>query len=465
MSDLMAARSLMALSLAFHIVFAVIGMAMPLLMVIAELRWLRRGDPVDLLVAQRWAKGTAILFAIGAVSGTALSFELGLLWPTFMRHAGPIIGMPFSLEGFAFFLEAIFLGLYLYGWERLSSGAHFFAGALVAACGTASGVLVVAANAWMNTPQGFDARIDGKLHTIHAPSDWPAGVSLADVEVVAIGPWEALFTPAFATQATHTALASFAAVGMAVAGIHAWQLLRHPTSRFHQAAMRIALGVGAVFSLLMPLSGDLSAKHLAHAQPLKLASMEGHWHTEAGAPLLIGGLPDEDEEVTRWALPVPRMLSILGFGDPDAVVKGVTEWPREDRPPVAVVHIAFQIMVAAGSAMAGVGALGLWMLRRGPAPWTRRAYLWASVLVAPLGFLAVEAGWVVTEVGRQPWIARGMLRTADAVTTMPNLGIPGAAFTSLYLLLGVVCVALLRHHVLSSPTPDSPDEERSDVPA
>ena len=454
MSDLMAARSLMALSLAFHIVFAVIGMAMPLLMVIAELRWLRRGDPVDLLVAQRWAKGTAILFAIGAVSGTALSFELGLLWPTFMRHAGPIIGMPFSLEGFAFFLEAIFLGVYLYGWDRVSRAAHVAAGAMVALCGTASGVLVVAANSWMNTPQGFDVRVGGEILSVRSPSDWPAGLSLAEVEVVAIRPWEAMFTPAFPTQAAHTALASFAAVGIAVAGVHAWMLLREPGNRFHQAALRIGLAVGAVGALLMPLSGDLSAKHLAHQQPIKLAAMEGHWHTEAGAPLLIGGLPDEEAEETRWALPIPKMLSVLAFADPAAEVRGLTEWPREERPPVAVVHMAFQVMVGAGTAMALFGAVGLWRMWRGRSL-ERAWFLRAAVAMAPLGFIAIEAGWVVTEVGRQPWIARGMLRTAEAVTTMPYPAASAVAFGILYAVLSVVCALLLQHHVLASPRADA----------
>src|SRR5688572_29364772 len=209
MSDLFAARCQMALSLGFHILFAVAGMAMPLLMVIAEVLHLRTGQAVYYELARRWAKGTAVLFAVGAVSGTVLSFELGLLWPTFMRHAGPLIGMPFSLEAFAFFLEAIFLGIYLYGWERVSKGMHLFSGVVVAVSGLASGVFVVAVNAWMNTPQGF---------------------RLIDGELVELDLWRAFFTPAFPTQATHMALAAYVSVAFAVLGIHAWRLLHRPHS-------------------------------------------------------------------------------------------------------------------------------------------------------------------------------------------------------------------------------------------
>src|SRR3954451_9919142 len=224
MSDLLAARSQMALSLAFHIIFAEVGIAMPLMMTIAEWRWLRTGDEVYLDLAKRWAKGTAVLFAVGAVSGTVLSFELGLLWPGFMRYAGPLIGMPFSLEGFAFFLEAIFLGVYLYGWERVGPRAHLAAGGVVAASGAASAVFVVLVNAWMNTPVGF---------TLDAAGNF-----------VNIDPVTAMRSPAAFQQALHMLLASCAATGMAVAGVHAWMLLRGAAPAFHRRALTLALCVG-----------------------------------------------------------------------------------------------------------------------------------------------------------------------------------------------------------------------------
>ncbi|HYG61122.1 MAG TPA: cytochrome ubiquinol oxidase subunit I, partial [Thermoanaerobaculia bacterium] len=262
MEDFLAARTQMAVSLMFHILFAIAGMAMPVLMVVSEWRWLRTRDELYLELTRRWAKGTAILFAVGAVSGTVLSFELGLLWPTFMEHAGPLIGMPFSLEGFAFFTEAIFLGIYLYGWKRVPPRAHLLAGVVVAVSGGLSAVFVVTVNAWMNTPTGF---------------------KLVDGRFVDIDPVAAMLNPAAFPQALHMLLAAYAAVGFAVAGIHAAVLLRHPGDRFHRAALAIALLVGGPAALLQPLSGDILAKMVADTQPAKLAAMEGHFETQQGA--------------------------------------------------------------------------------------------------------------------------------------------------------------------------------------
>src|SRR5262245_20940794 len=262
--DLLYARSQMWLSLAFHIVFAVIGMAMPVMMVVAEVAWLRTGQSDYLTLVKRWSRGTAILFAVCAVSGTVLSFELGLLWPRFMEFAGPIIGMPFSLEGFAFFLEAIFLGLYLYGWQRLRPRAHVFAGVMVAAGGTLSGAFVVTANAWMNTPTGF---------------------RVVNGEFIDVDPVAAMLNPAAGAQVVHMLLAAYAAVGIAVAGVHARLLLRDPADPFHRRAFAIALLIGLPPSLLQPLSGDWAGRVVARTQPAKLAALEGHFTTEPYAPL------------------------------------------------------------------------------------------------------------------------------------------------------------------------------------
>ena len=430
MSDLLAARAQMAMSLAFHIVFACAGMAMPLLMVIAEVLGRRRKDPVWMDLAKRWAKGTAILFAVGAVSGTVLSFELGLLWPRFMEHAGPIVGMPFSLEGAAFFLEAIALGLYLYGWDKLPGPMHVGAGVVVLLSGIASGVFVVCANGWMNTPRGF-RRVDGAF--------------------VDIDPWAAMFNPAAATEALHMTLAAFVAIGFAVAGIHASRLRRNPGSALDRRALGLALAVGGVTAVLQIVSGDLSAKHIAEHQPLKLAAAEALWETTEGAPLTIGGWPIEDEERTVGAIEIPYGMSVLAFGDPDATVRGIRELAPDpaDRPPIAVVHVAFQIMVGCGSFLvfvAAVGAFLAWRRKRVPdAKWFLRMLLVAS----PLGFVAIEAGWTVTEVGRQPWIIHGVMRTADAVTPAEGLVVPFATFTILYLVLSVIVVVLLRRIVLA----------------
>jgi cytochrome bd ubiquinol oxidase subunit I len=447
MDDLLAARSQMAMSLAFHIIFAAIGIAMPLLMIIAEWKWLRSKEEIYLTLAKRWAKGTAILFAVGAVSGTVLSFELGLLWPGFMGYAGSIIGMPFSLEGFAFFTEAIFLGIYLYGWTRVPPRAHLFAGVMVAVSGALSGIFVVIANAWMNAPTGFRL-VDGK------PVD--------------IDPIAAMMNTAALPQTLHMTLAAYAATGFAVAGIHAFMLMRDRTNRFHKAALAIALAVGGVSAILQPLSGDLLAKTVAKTQPVKLAAFEGHFQTEQGAPFRIGGIPDEQARVTRYAIELPYVLSILAYGDAQAVVKGLDDFPADVLPPVAIVHISFQIMVACGVAMMLVGLWAVWRYFRG-----RRNQSWLDskwflrllVAAAPLGFIAIETGWTVTEVGRQPWIIYGVMRTSEAVTPMPGLVVPFITFTVLYIFLAVITVWLLLRQVAASPRDPAPIAKEARVAA
>ncbi|HEY7893322.1 MAG TPA: cytochrome ubiquinol oxidase subunit I [Gemmatimonadaceae bacterium] len=430
MGDVLAARSQMAVSLGFHILFAVVGIAMPVLMVIAEARWRRTGDAMYLELAKRWAKGTAILFAVGAVSGTVLSFELGLLWPGFMRFAGAIIGMPFSLEGFAFFAEAIFLGVYLYGWSRISARAHIAAGVLVALSGAASALFVVLANAWMNSPAGFQL-VNG------APTD--------------VDPVAAMLTPAAFPEVLHMLLAAYAATGFAVAGIHGFMLLRDQRNAFHRRALVVALIVGTPAAILQPLSGDISARYVAQWQPPKLAAMEGQFRTEAGAPLRIGGVPDVAAQRTRWAFEIPHGLSLLAFHDPQAVVRGLDAVPRRDWPPVPVVHIAFQVMVGLGTLLAVVG---IWVAI---AAWRRtelaanRWLMRAVVVASPMGFVCIEAGWTVTEVGRQPWVIYGVMRTADAVTPMPGLIVPFVLISALYCFLGVIVAWLLYDLVMRSP--------------
>ncbi|HKP97453.1 MAG TPA: cytochrome ubiquinol oxidase subunit I [Fibrobacteria bacterium] len=426
MQDLLAARSQMAVSLGFHIVFASIGMAMPFLMAVSHYRWIRTGRPVYLDLTKAWSRGVAIFFATGAVSGTALSFELGLLWPRFMEHAGPIIGMPFSWEGTAFFLEAIAIGLFLYGWNRLSPWVHWGVGLLVGITGVLSGIFVVCANAWMNSPAGFD---------------WVDGRALN------IDPWRAMFNPGWKSQTLHMTLAAFEATGFAVGGLHALLLLRRPGSAFHREAFKIALLIGSVAALIQPLSGDRLAKGTAQRQPAKLAAMEALFRTESGAPLMIGGIPDVRERRVHYGLELPNLLSFLAQGDFRAEVKGLEEFPEADWPPVAVVHGAFQVMVGAGSALAALGALFLFLSARRSPLLLHRRFLLAAALATPLGFLALEAGWTVTEVGRQPWIIYGIMRTRDAVTPMPGLVYPFLAFTSVYVFLAAVVAWLMHRHI------------------
>jgi cytochrome d ubiquinol oxidase subunit I len=435
MNDFFFARSQMAMSLAFHIVFAALGIGMPLLMVLAEGAWLRTGQPVYLELSKRWAKGAAILFAVGAVSGTVLSFELGLLWPGFMAAAGAIIGMPFSLEGFAFFSEAIFLGVFLYGRDRLTPWLHWLSGVAVAASGILSGIFVVTANAWMNAPAGFTFR-DGRF--------------------TGIDPVAAMLNPASLHEALHMTLAALVATGFAVAAVHAFLLRRNPASLFHRRALGLALAVGCVSIPLQIASGDLSARTVGRLQPAKLAAMEAHYRTRAGAPLLIGGLPDDATRTTRYALTIPRGLSLLLASDPTASVAGLEETPRRDWPNVRVVHGSFDLMVLSGFALLAVAGWSGWVWLRHGSLADHPRLLRTLVAAGPLGFVAIEAGWVVTEAGRQPWIIYNVMRTADAVTPMPGLAVPFAVFTLLYVFLAGVVFVLLRRQFLETAGMESP---------
>ena len=431
MSNLFSARCQMGLSLAFHIIFAVIGVSLPLMMTIAEWLWIRTREPVYQVLAKRWAKGAAILLAVGAVSGTVLSFELGLLWPRFMERAGSVVGMPFSLEGFAFFTEAIFLGIYLYGWDRVPEFIHLLSGGIVAVSGAVSAWFVTFVNAWMNTPSGF---------------------TLVNGEFTKVEPLKAMFSPAAIPEAAHMLLAAYCAVGFAIAGVHSWLLLRRGRNRFDEVAIGIALCVGGLAVLAQGVSGDALARMVARTQPVKLASLEGQFQTESGAPLRIGGIPDEKQRTTRYALEIPHGLSLLAFHDPNTTVKGLDDFPEENWPRVALVHTAFQVMVGLGSALTAVALLGAWLAWKRRPLTTHRRFLKLLVLCGPLGFMALEAGWMVTELGRQPWIIFGILRTRDAVTKVPHLQVPFLLVSTLYCALGIIVVWLLAAHVIADPT-------------
>jgi len=435
MEDLLYARSQMAVSLGFHIIFAAVGVALPAMMVVAEWWGRRTGDAYWLEIAKRWGKGTAILFAVGAVSGTILSFELGLLWPRFMEHAGPIIGTPFSLEAFAFFVEAIFLGVYLYGWDRVSGRAHVIAGVIVAISGAASAFFVTLVNAWMNTPEGFRV-VDGEVR---------------DIDI-----WEAFWTPAAAHETAHLLIGCYMATAFAIAAVHAYYLLKRGDHPLHRRALKLAMAFALVTSILQMISGDLAAKQVAELQPIKLAAMEGQFHTEVGAPLRIGGIPDEEAGETRYAIEIPFGLSFLAHGDPNAEVLGLEEFPRDEWPPVAIVHFAFQIMVGCGTIMflfILVTSFLTWRRRALPkSPWLLRGF----VFCGPLGFIAIEAGWVVTEVGRQPWIVYGVWRTSEAVTPIPGLAYTFWTFTIIYCLLAVAVAFLLRRQFEGVYLPKAP---------
>lgn len=431
MDDFLAARLQMTVSFVFHIVFACIGMTMPWLMFVAELKWIKTGRKVYLDLSKAWARGVAIFFAVGAVSGTVLSFELGLLWPKFMEHAGAIIGMPFSWEGTAFFLEAIALGVFLYGRDRVNKRVHLFSGLLVGIAGVVSGIFVIAANAWMNSPSGFD---------------WVNG------QAINIDPVKAMFNKAWFQQALHMTIAAFASTSFAVAGVHAFMLLRHKGNEFHRGAIQIALFFGAVAAILQPLSGDISAKNVAKLQPAKLAAMESLFKTSEPAALVIGGIPDEEKEEVKFGIHIPHLLSFLAHGDPNAEVEGLDKTSKENWPPVAIVHFGFQIMVFMGMLMMAAGILFLIFNFKWKENLEKRWWLKLLVWLTPVGFIAVEAGWIVTEVGRQPWIIYGIMKTRDAVTPMPGVQYPFFLITLIYLALTFLVFILMRRQITAVHT-------------
>lgn len=425
MENLDYARLQMAFTLGFHIIFACIGMVMPFFMVVSHKKWLNTRKPVYLKLTKAWQRGVAIFFVTGAVSGTALSFELGMLWPEFMKHAGPVIGMPFSLEGAAFFVEAIALGFYLYGWNKLPETFHWITGIIIGISGVASGILVVSANAWMNSPAGFDV-VNG--------------------EFVNIDPVAAFLNDAWFTQALHMTLAAFAATGFAVAGIHAFQILRNKRPELHKEAFKIAIFFGAVAALLQPISGDISAKDVAERQPVKLAAMEAHYETKKGAPLYVGGIVDEEEKTVSHKIEIPKALSFLAFGDFDAEVKGLNDFPEDVIPPVSIVHYAFQTMVGIGTLMMIAAVIFFISLKK--KSWlNNKKYWWLFAILSPLGFVAVEAGWVVTEVGRQPWIVYNIMRTSEAVTPMPGMKYSFFLYVSVYVILAITVTWLMKRQI------------------
>ena len=430
MDDFLAARSQMALSLGFHIIYACIGMVMPFFMAISHYKWLKTNNEVYKHITKAWSKGVAIFFATGAVSGTMLSFELGLLWPKFMEHAGPIFGMPFSLEGTAFFIEAIALGFFLYGWDKLNKWFHWFTGVVVGVSGLASGILVVAANAWMNSPAGFDY-VDGQYTNID--------------------PIKAMFNDAWFTQALHMCLAAFTATGFAVAGVHALMILRKQHTDFHYKSFKIAAAFATVCALLQPISGDISAKDVAQRQPAKLAAMEALYKTEKPAPLIIGGIVDEKNKTVSNYIELPGALSFLAHGDFSAEVKGLDQIPEDEHPPVAITHYAFQIMVGLGTLMMFISFIYFFILWRKKTVLNTKWLLKLFVFAIPLGYIALEAGWVVTEVGRQPWIINGIMRTKDAVTPMPGIAWSFYLFSAIYFSLSLIVIFLLYRQIKMVP--------------
>jgi len=434
--DLLAAREQMALSLGWHIVLACFGVGMPAITLLAEWRGHRTGDVHYRLLARRWARAMGVLFAVGAVSGTILSFEMGLLWPGLMGTFGQVIGLPFSMEGIAFFIEAIFLGIYLYAWDRLPPRVHLLTGVPIVLAGTASAFFVVTANAWMNQPTGFD---------------------LVNGRITSVDPLGAMFNPATGPQSLHLILAAFMVAGFGMASVYAVALLRGRRDRYHRLGFLLPFTVAAIITPIQIGVGDYAAHFVADYQPTKLAAMEGVFHTARGVPLHLGGVVVDGE--LRYAIEIPDGLSLLARWDPDGEIQGLDRVPEGDRPPVGIVHWAFQIMVGAGLALLALGGWAAWAWwRRRDLP--RSAWFLRGAAVSGLAAVtALEAGWVTTEVGRQPWVVYGVLRTRDAVNPAPGLIYGYLLVLAVYAVLTVVTVLVLRRLARDNPVPVAPQEQ------
>jgi cytochrome d ubiquinol oxidase subunit I len=417
------ARQMQALSLGVHIPLVCFGIAFPTLVLFAEWRYRRTGDRVYLTLARRWSKVMITLFAVGVVTGTILSFEFGLLWPNFMATYGSVFGLGFGLEGFSFFLEAIFIGIYVYGWDRLSPRNHLLSGIPIIIAGVSGSLFVIAVNAWMNHPTGFELR----------------GGKVVDVQ-----PWQALFgNTYFLHELVHMYLAAYMVTGFLVAGVYAYAFLRGRAVRYHRTALGLALAAAAIASPIQPIVGDWAARDVGDHQPVKLAAIEGLAHTTRGAPEHLLGWYEADGEI-KYGIRIPRLLSLLAKHDPNAAIQGLDIVPPRDRPPVNVVRFSFQAMVAIGLFLAALSTVYLVVLVRRGRPPEWRWFHGAVVAAGPLALTALIAGWITTEVGRQPWIVYGLMRTSAAVTGARGIPVAYGTLVAVYVCLAVAVVWVLR---------------------
>lgn len=444
--ELLAARYQMALSLGFHIILSCFGVALPAMIYVLHRRGLRHGDDEALALAKKWAKASAVLFAVGAVSGTILSFEMGLLWPVLMSTYGDVIGLAFALEGIAFFLEAIFLGIYLYGWGRLRPEVHLRTLIPIMLAGLFGTFCILSVNAWMNAPSGFTLLPDG---------------TVTDVDPIA-----AMFNDALWPQFLHMWVATFAVTGFLVAGVYAVGMARGRRDRSHRLGFTVPFAFAAVAALCQPFIGHIAGTRLDTQQPSKLAAMELATETETNAPVVIGGLLIDGE--VRGGIEIPKLASLLAGNSFDTEIIGFDQIPDDEEPPANIVHWAFQIMIAAGSAMIGIALWWAWRRRRhgdSDAVFDSRWFLRAAIAAGPLAVVALEAGWTTTEVGRQPWIVYRVMRVEEAVTTNSGVWISLVAMVIVYTSMTVVAARVLLGMArrwrdddsLDLPTPYGPD--------
>ena len=419
MDAVVISRLLTAMTLGFHIIFATIGVGIPLMFAIAEFIGIKNNNPMYIAMAKRWSKGYTITVAVGVVTGTIIGLQLSLLWPAFMQLGGQVIALPLFMETFAFFFEAIFLSIYLYTWDRFKGKwTHFLITLPVIIGGTFSAFFITSVNSFMNTPNGFDF-INGKLMNID--------------------PIAAMFNASFGIRAFHVIATAFMTAAFILASIAAYRLIKNKfidDKEYHKKALKLTMTVGLIASLLAMLAGDLSAKFLHQEQPEKLAAMEWHFESESKADLVLFGVVDEDKQEVKGAIKIPGALSFLSDSNFNTEVKGLNEFKSDETPPL-IIHYFFDLMVFFGVYCFVVSAL--FVVLKWVKKWSQysKPILYLAVLTGPLAMLAIEFGWFLAEMGRQPWILRGYLKVAEAATNADGLALVFIAFAILYLVLGI----------------------------
>ncbi|PTE84368.1 cytochrome ubiquinol oxidase subunit I [Staphylococcus equorum] len=444
------ARFLTAMTLAVHIIFATIGVGVPLMFAVAEFLGIKRNDPKYITLAKRWSKAYTITVAVGVVTGTIIGLQLSLLWPTFMQMGGHVIALPLFMETFAFFFEAIFLSIYLYTWDRFKSKwTHFLISIPVIIGGTFSAFFITAVNSFMNTPAGFEMK-DGKM--------------------VNVQPWAAMFNESFLIRSFHVVATALMTMSFVLAAIAAFKLLKNKFKKdteYHKKALKLTMILGVIFTLGSMLAGDLSAKFLHQEQPEKLAAYEWHFETESNADLIFFGSLDEETQEVSGAIKIPGILSFLADNNTDTEVKGLNEFPEELHPPM-IVHYYFDIMVSMGVFCLIIsGAFILTLIFKKLRKFTySKPMLYGALLTGPAAMIAIEAGWFLTEQGRQPWLVRGYLKVADAATQAGGLTLVTILFGILYIILIVTTAYVLIRMFSNKPaykdveenTPERGDE-------
>ena len=425
------ARIQFAFTISFHIVFPAFSIGLASYLAVLEALWLATGRQVYLDTFQYWLKIFAVAFGMGVVSGIVMSYEFGTNWSVFSDKTGPILGPLMGYEVLsAFFLEAGFLGVMLFGLEKVGKRLHFMATLLVAAGTFFSAFWILSVNSWMQTPAGYGINAAGQF----VPEDW----------------WAIVFNPSFPYRLVHMVLAAYLTTALVVGAVGAWHLLRDSGNKGARVMFSMAMWMAAIVAPVQIVAGDMHGLNTLEHQPAKVAAMEGHFETQRGAPLILFGLPDMEAEETRYALEVPKLGSLILTHDPDGEVKGLKAWPPEDRPNATIIFWSFRVMVGLGFLMVGLGFWSLWLRYRKrlyEPGWVHRV----AILMGPSGFVAVLAGWITTEMGRQPYTVYGLLRTVDSASPLdaPTVAISLAVFAVVYFVVfgaGVFYLLRLMSH-------------------